>query len=235
MGIDIVETFGLLVHISRIVRVGYDFMNQRRLWKTRGIIIIGLLFKYGRKNDMLGWGISCSVDSSAFKIFSSISSCFLLILVALFFKTPFITSGSTNPWATASSSNATQLSCSGVSRSAYDFLKSKEYSFRFWSHRQFSSHHWDNRRETLPCPFESGSMYYSSFLSNPPFGNLLKQSCNNCRKKTKNSEPQIFLVSDGAFGMHKHLLRPFAVTHLKVEKKVCRVRRYVKWSFWNTH
>ncbi|XP_068082720.1 uncharacterized protein [Anabrus simplex] len=45
-----------------------------------------------------------------------------------------------------------------------------------------------------------------------------------------------FFVGDEAFGLNKHLLRPFGGTHLTVEKRIfhyrlCRARRYVECAF----
>lgn len=45
-----------------------------------------------------------------------------------------------------------------------------------------------------------------------------------------------FFVGDEAFGLHKHLLRPYGGKHLTVEKRVfnyrlCRARRYVECAF----
>lgn len=57
-----------------------------------------------------------------------------------------------------------------------------------------------------------------------------------CLPGTESPMVPYFLVGDAAFGLHKHLLRPFAGTHLTVEKKVfnyrlCRARRYVECAF----
>lgn len=39
-----------------------------------------------------------------------------------------------------------------------------------------------------------------------------------------------FFIGDEAFGLHKHLLRPFFGTHLTVDK-IRRARRYIECSF----
>lgn len=53
---------------------------------------------------------------------------------------------------------------------------------------------------------------------------------------TESPKIPYFFVGDEAFGLHKHLLRPFGGNHLTVEKRVfnyrlCRARRYVECAF----
>lgn len=53
---------------------------------------------------------------------------------------------------------------------------------------------------------------------------------------TESPKIPYFFVGDEAFGLHKHLLRPFGGKHLTVEKRVfnyrlCRARRYVECAF----
>ncbi|XP_018328718.1 protein ANTAGONIST OF LIKE HETEROCHROMATIN PROTEIN 1-like [Agrilus planipennis] len=53
---------------------------------------------------------------------------------------------------------------------------------------------------------------------------------------TESPKIPYFFVADEAFGLHKHLLRPFGGKHLTIEKRVfnyrlCRARRYVECAF----
>lgn len=57
-----------------------------------------------------------------------------------------------------------------------------------------------------------------------------------CLAGTESPKVPYFFVGDEAFGLHKHLLRPFGGTHLTLEKRVfnyrlCRARRYVECAF----
>lgn len=57
-----------------------------------------------------------------------------------------------------------------------------------------------------------------------------------CLPGTESPKVPYFFVADAAFGLHKHLLRPYAGTHLTVEKRIfnyrlCRARRYIECAF----
>lgn len=57
-----------------------------------------------------------------------------------------------------------------------------------------------------------------------------------CLPGTESPKVPYFLVADAAFGLHKHMLRPYAGTHLTVEKRIfnyrlCRARRYIECTF----
>lgn len=57
-----------------------------------------------------------------------------------------------------------------------------------------------------------------------------------CLSGTQSPKVPYFFVGDEAFGLHKHLLRPFGGTHLTTEKRIfnyrlCRARRYVECAF----
>lgn len=57
-----------------------------------------------------------------------------------------------------------------------------------------------------------------------------------CLPGTESPKVPYFFVADAAFGLHKHLLRPYAGTHLTVEKRIfnyrlCRARRYIECTF----
>ncbi|KAF8773126.1 uncharacterized protein LOC129983959 [Argiope bruennichi] len=57
-----------------------------------------------------------------------------------------------------------------------------------------------------------------------------------CLSGTESPEVPYFFVGDAAFGLHKHLLRPYARTHLTFEKRIfnyrlCRARRCIKCVF----
>lgn len=57
-----------------------------------------------------------------------------------------------------------------------------------------------------------------------------------CLPGTESPKVPYFFVGDEAFGLHRHLLRPFGGTHLTVEKRIfnyrlCRARRYVECAF----
>ena len=57
-----------------------------------------------------------------------------------------------------------------------------------------------------------------------------------CLPGTESSKLPYFFVEDEAFGLHRHLLRPFGETHLTPEKRIfnyrlCRARRYVECAF----
>lgn len=57
-----------------------------------------------------------------------------------------------------------------------------------------------------------------------------------CLPGTQNPKLPYFLIGDDAFGLHKHLLKPYSGHSLTVEKRiynyrVCRARRYVECTF----
>lgn len=57
-----------------------------------------------------------------------------------------------------------------------------------------------------------------------------------CLPGTEGPKMPYFLLGDAAFGLHRHLLRPYGGTHLTVEKKIfnyrhCRARRYIECAF----
>lgn len=57
-----------------------------------------------------------------------------------------------------------------------------------------------------------------------------------CLPGTEEPKVPYFFVGDEAFGLHKHLLRPFGGTHLTIEQRIfnyrlCRARRYVECAF----
>lgn len=57
-----------------------------------------------------------------------------------------------------------------------------------------------------------------------------------CLPGTEGPKVPYFFVADAAFALHKHLMRPYAGTHLTVEKRVfnyrlCRARRYIECAF----
>ncbi|KAJ8966821.1 hypothetical protein NQ314_003283 [Rhamnusium bicolor] len=57
-----------------------------------------------------------------------------------------------------------------------------------------------------------------------------------CLPGTESPKVPYFFVGDAVFGLHKHLLRPYAGTHLTVEKRIfnyrlCRARRYIECAF----
>ncbi|GBN66123.1 hypothetical protein AVEN_100518-1 [Araneus ventricosus] len=57
-----------------------------------------------------------------------------------------------------------------------------------------------------------------------------------CLPGTESPKLPYFFVADAAFGLHKHLLRPYAGTHLTVEKRIfnyrlCRARRFIECAF----
>lgn len=57
-----------------------------------------------------------------------------------------------------------------------------------------------------------------------------------CLPNTENPKVPYFFVADAAFGLHKHLQRPYSGTYLTVEKRIfnyrlSRARRYVECAF----
>lgn len=57
-----------------------------------------------------------------------------------------------------------------------------------------------------------------------------------CLPGTESPKVPHFFVGDAAFGLHKHLLRPYAGTHLTVDKRIFnyrlrRARRYIECAF----
>lgn len=57
-----------------------------------------------------------------------------------------------------------------------------------------------------------------------------------CLPSTTSPKVPHFFLADAAFGLHRHLLRPYAGTHLTVEKRIfnyrlCRARRYIECAF----
>lgn len=64
----------------------------------------------------------------------------------------------------------------------------------------------------------------------------LKVPEDRCLPGTESPKVPYFFLADAAFGLHKHLLRPYAGTHLTVEKRIfnyrlCRARRYIECTF----
>lgn len=57
-----------------------------------------------------------------------------------------------------------------------------------------------------------------------------------CLPGTEEPKVPYFFVADAAFGLHKHVMRPYAGTHLTIEKRIfnyrlCRARRYIECAF----
>lgn len=64
----------------------------------------------------------------------------------------------------------------------------------------------------------------------------LKVPEERCLSGTESPKVPYYFVADAAFGFHKHLWRPYAGTHLTVEKRIfnyrlCRARRYIECTF----
>ncbi|CAH1980922.1 unnamed protein product [Acanthoscelides obtectus] len=81
----------------------------------------------------------------------------------------------------------------------------------------------------------------SSVFKQTQLWKSIESSSNNlpeekCLPGTEGPKVPYFIVGDAAFGLHKHLLRPYGGTHLTVEKRIfnyrlCRARRYIECAF----
>ncbi|KAJ8889199.1 hypothetical protein PR048_008696 [Dryococelus australis] len=80
------------------------------------------------------------------------------------------------------------------------------------------------------------SVFKKSNLRQSTDRNIQQLPDNKCLSGTQSPKVPHVFVGDEAFGLHKHLLRPFGGTHLPIEKiifnyRLCRARRYVECGF----
>ena len=80
------------------------------------------------------------------------------------------------------------------------------------------------------------SIFKQSTLWNSVITNTLQLPDEKCLPGSESPKVPYFFVGDEAFGLHKHLLRPYGGTHLTLEKRIfnyrlCRARRYVECAF----
>ncbi|XP_074038466.1 uncharacterized protein, partial [Leptinotarsa decemlineata] len=80
------------------------------------------------------------------------------------------------------------------------------------------------------------SIFKRSCLWQSIESNTQSQPEEKCLPGTESPKVPYFFVGDEAFGLHRHLLRPFGETHLTFEKRIsnyrlCRARRYVECAF----
>lgn len=57
-----------------------------------------------------------------------------------------------------------------------------------------------------------------------------------CLTSTTSPKVPYFVIADTAFGLHRHLIRPYTGTHLTLENRIfnfrlCRARRYIECAF----
>lgn len=80
------------------------------------------------------------------------------------------------------------------------------------------------------------SIFKASTLWKSIESNKLELPDEKCLPGSENPKLPYFFVGDEAFGLSKHLMRPFGGTHLTLKKRIfnyrlCRARRYVECGF----
>ncbi|XP_072392399.1 uncharacterized protein [Diabrotica undecimpunctata] len=79
----------------------------------------------------------------------------------------------------------------------------------------------------------NSSIFKDSTLCNNVESNTLDLLEEQCLPGTDNPKLPYFFIGDEAFGLHKHLMRPYGGTHLTLQERIFnyRARRYVKCAF----
>lgn len=80
------------------------------------------------------------------------------------------------------------------------------------------------------------SIFKQSTLWQSVLRNSLELPEEKCLLGTESPKIPYYFIGDEAFGLHKHLMRPYGGTHLTLEKRIfnyrlCRARRYIECAF----